>query len=119
MRLRAQSHLAVRRSRACASAMSRSWFVYLIECRGGSIYTGIAVDVERRFAQHVAGKGARYTRSHPPLRLLASFAFPDRSSASRGEYAIKQLAPARKRELCAGATLPSPIAALARSDADP
>jgi len=77
-----------------------AWFVYLLECRDGSVYTGIAVDVERRFAAHVAGKGARYTRSHPPLRVLARFAHPDRASASRAEYAIKQLSPAAKRALC-------------------
>jgi putative endonuclease len=76
------------------------WFVYLIECCDGSIYTGIATDVERRYAEHVAGKGARYTRARPPQRLLARFAYPDRSSASRAEYAIKQLSPARKRALC-------------------
>lgn len=79
------------------------WFVYLIECRDGSLYTGIATDVERRYAEHVAGKGARYTRSHPPLRLLARFEYPDRSSASRAEYSIKQLSPARKRALCTDA----------------
>jgi len=83
-----------------------SWFVYLIECRGESIYTGIATDVERRYAMHVAGKGARYTRSHPPVRLLARFEFADRSAASRAEYAIKQLSPARKRALGAGTCLP-------------
>lgn len=77
-----------------------SWFVYLLECRDGSLYTGIAVDVERRFAAHLAGKGARYTRSHPPLRVLASFPHPDRASASRAEYAIKQLSAAGKRALC-------------------
>lgn len=89
----------------------RPWFVYLIECRDGSLYTGIAVDVERRFAQHLAGKGARYTRSHPPLRLLAAFSFPDRATACRNEYAIKQLSAARKRELCATASVPFAIAA--------
>ncbi len=81
--------------------MSR-WFVYLIECVDGSVYTGIATDVERRYAEHVAGKGARYTRSHPPLRLLACFEHADRSAASRAEHAIKQLTPARKRALCEG-----------------
>ena len=80
-----------------------TWYVYLIECRDGSVYTGIATDVDRRYAEHVAGKGARYTRSHPPLRLLARFPHPDRASASRAEYAIKQLTPARKRALCASA----------------
>jgi len=87
-----------------------SWFVYLIECRGESIYTGIATDVERRYAMHVAGKGARYTRAHPPLRLLARFEFADRSAASRAEYAIKQLSPARKRALVAGTWQPGFLA---------
>ena len=50
-----------------------AWFVYLVECQDGSIYTGIAVDVDKRYAEHAAGKGARYTRSHPPRRLLARF----------------------------------------------
>jgi putative endonuclease len=76
------------------------WFVYLIECRDGSLYTGISTDVERRYAQHIAGKGARYTRSRPPSRLLAWFEYPDRAAASRAEYAIKQMTPARKRALC-------------------
>lgn len=84
-----------------------NWYVYLIECRDGSLYTGIATDVARRYAEHVAGKGARYTRSHPPLRLLAQFGYPDRAAASRAEYAIKQLSATRKRALCSQA-LPVP-----------
>lgn len=83
--------------------LPRPWYVYLIECVDGSLYTGIAVDVAQRFAMHATGKGARYTRAHPPLRVLASFEHPDRASASRAEYAIKQLSPARKRALCASA----------------
>jgi putative endonuclease len=83
-----------------------AWYVYLLECRDGSVYTGIAVDVHRRYAQHVAGKGARYTRSHPPVRLLGWFAHDDRGAASRAEHAIKQLTPARKRALCEAGTPP-------------
>ncbi len=79
------------------------WHVYLIECRGGRIYTGIATDVARRYAEHASGKGARFTRAWPPERLLGSFEHPDRASASRAEHAIKRLTPARKRALCAGA----------------
>ncbi len=75
------------------------WYVYLLECHDGSVYTGIATDVDRRYAQHAAGKGARYTRAHPPLRLLGRFEYPDRAAASRAEYAIKQLTPVRKRAL--------------------
>ncbi len=77
-----------------------AWFVYLLECRDGSLYTGITTDVTRRYAQHAAGTGARYTRSHPPERLLAQFPCLDRSSASRAEHAIKKLPTARKRRLC-------------------
>ena len=79
--------------------MSR-WYVYILECRDGSLYTGISTDVTRRFAQHAAGKGARYTRAHPPSRLLLQQAHPDRASASRAEYAIKQLTSSQKRALC-------------------
>jgi len=77
-----------------------TWFVYLIECTDSSIYTGIAVDVAARFAAHVQGKGARYTRSHPPARLLAAFAVPDRSAALTAEYRIRQLSTTAKRALC-------------------
>jgi putative endonuclease len=80
---------------------SAGWFLYLIECADGSIYTGIARDVAARYAAHVSGKGARYTRSHPPARLLASQAFPDRSSALKAEYRVKQLSAAEKRILVA------------------
>ena len=75
----------------------RPWFVYLIECRNGSLYTGIAVDVDARYAAHVAGCGARYTRMHPPQRLLIAFPCRDRSEASRAEAAIKRWPVARKR----------------------
>ncbi|WP_313173356.1 GIY-YIG nuclease family protein [Stenotrophomonas sp.] len=73
-----------------------SWFVYLLECRDGSYYAGISTDVEARFLAHVAGKGARYTRAHPPLRILARRAYADRSAASRAEWQIKQLPRERK-----------------------
>ena len=76
-----------------------AWFVYLIECRGGSIYTGIAIDVDARYAAHKSGKGARYTRSPPPRRLLAAIEYPDRSAASKAEYRIKRLSPRDKRDL--------------------
>lgn len=79
---------------------AHAWFVYLIECRDGSVYTGISTDVAARYAAHARGTGARYTRAHPPARLLGSFGYPDRSAALKAEYAIKQLSPARKRALC-------------------
>lgn len=76
-----------------------SWYVYLIECRDGSIYTGIARDVAARYAAHASGKGARYTRSRPPERLIAVFAAADRSAALREELRIKRLSAQQKRAL--------------------
>lgn len=75
----------------------KTWFVYLIECVDGSIYTGITVDLASRFKAHREGRGARYMRLHPPLRMLAAEAHPDRSSASKAEYRIKQMTAAEKR----------------------
>ena len=76
---------------------AKRWFLYLIECRDGSIYTGITVNVVARYATHEMGKGARYTRSHPPRRLLAMIDYANRSSAASAEHAVKNLAPAEKR----------------------
>jgi putative endonuclease len=79
------------------------WFLYLIECDDGSVYTGIAIDVAARFDKHCNGTGARYTRSRKPVRLLASFELADRASALRAEYWVKRLPPTGKRALAAGA----------------
>jgi putative endonuclease len=79
-----------------------AWFLYLLECSDGSVYTGIATDVQARFDKHLSGAGARYTRSRKPVRVLASFELADRSSASRAEYWVKRLAPSEKRVLAAG-----------------
>ncbi|MBW9105724.1 GIY-YIG nuclease family protein [Paraburkholderia phenoliruptrix] len=87
-----------------------AWFLYLLECSDGSVYTGIATDVEARFEKHASGAGARYTRSRKPVRVLASFELANRSSASRAEYWVKRLSPDQKRALAAGArTLESVI----------
>lgn len=75
----------------------KPWYLYLIECTDGSIYTGITTDVAARYAAHEQGKGAKYTRSHPPLRLLGSEVHPDRSSASKAEYNVKRLSAEQKR----------------------
>ncbi|MBK9020769.1 MAG: GIY-YIG nuclease family protein [Sulfuritalea sp.] len=80
----------------------KTWFVYLIECVDGSLYTGITVDLAARFAAHREGRGGHYTRSHPPLRMLAAEPHADRSAASKAEHRIKQLSAAQKRALAAG-----------------
>lgn len=79
-----------------AMTASRPWFLYLLLCRNGCLYAGISTDVEARYRAHAAGKGARYTRANPPLRLLGSRTYPDRAAALRAEWALKQLPRGRK-----------------------
>lgn len=74
-----------------------SWNVYMLRCGDGTLYTGIAVDVERRVQTHNAGKGAKYTRSRLPVKVVYREECQDRSEALRREYAIKQL-PRREKE---------------------
>ena len=77
----------------------RAWFVYLLECRDGRIYTGVSPDYERRVAAHRAGKGAAFTRINPPQRLLAVKAFGDKREAMRVEAQVKRLRRPQKLEL--------------------
>ena len=76
-------------------------FVYILECADGTFYTGWTTDLERRVAQHNAGRGAGYTRSHRPVKLVYWEEHPDRSSAQRREIALKRLPRARKATLIA------------------
>jgi putative endonuclease len=73
------------------SEPSGSWWVYMIVCRGGKVYTGTARDPEDRFRAHRAGKGAAFTRANPPVVLLRSVSFASRSEACRAEAALKKL----------------------------
>ena len=65
--------------------------VYIVECKDGRLYTGIARDVEARFGLHASGKGARFTRANKPVRIVYQERKRTRSSALKREYAIKQL----------------------------
>ena len=73
-----------------------TWFVYILVCRGNKLYTGITTDIARRYAQHLNGKGARYTRAFPPERILISWVCNDQRVALRVEHAIKQLTTVQK-----------------------
>ncbi|HWI98359.1 MAG TPA: GIY-YIG nuclease family protein [Burkholderiales bacterium] len=77
------------------------WWLYVLECQGGILYTGIAKDVDARFAAHHAGTGAIFTRLNRPLRILAKVTLPTRSAALRAEYAFKQTSRVDKRRWCA------------------
>jgi predicted GIY-YIG superfamily endonuclease len=74
-----------------------AWFLYLIECVNGAVYTGIAIDVDARFAKHCSGKGAKYTRANPPKKILATKRFRTRAAAAKEEWRVKQLSPMDKR----------------------
>jgi len=75
-----------------AKPSSAPYWLYLLECEGGVYYAGIAIDVERRFLQHLFGVGARFTRSRGPLRVLAARAYASKSEALRAELCLKALA---------------------------
>ena len=75
------------------------YFVYILKCIDASLYTGITTDVERRLKEHKKGTGGNYTRSRKPVKILYTERFPDRSSASKREAAIKRLSRAEKLKL--------------------
>ncbi len=79
-------------------------FVYIVRCSDGTYYTGWAVNVARRVAQHNAGRGARYTRTHGPVILVYQEEVSDRKSAMQREAAIKRWPRERKERLIADNT---------------
>jgi len=78
------------------------WQVYILECADRSLYTGIARDAAARLGVHNRGRGARYTRSRLPVRLVHVEEAADRGAALRREHAIRQLGIAEKRALARG-----------------
>jgi predicted GIY-YIG superfamily endonuclease len=75
------------------------WYVYLLRCADGSLYTGITKDLERRCRQHAAGTASRYTRSRRPVALVYHEAHASRSLALKREAAIKSLSRREKESL--------------------
>lgn len=81
----------------------QTWYLYLIRCVDGSLYTGITTDISRRLREHQLGRGARRLRGRGPLSLAFSQAVGSRSRALRLEYRVKRLGRAQKEALIAGA----------------
>jgi len=75
------------------------YFVYILECADGSLYTGITTNLERRFEEHKSGKGGNYTRSRKVKKMVHSEKHPNRSEASKREAEIKKLSAEKKRAL--------------------
>jgi putative endonuclease len=77
------------------------YYLYLLMCADGTLYTGIALDVEKRIEEHnTSPLGARYTRSRRPVKLIYSKEVGDQAEATREEYRIKQLSRTAKLALC-------------------
>jgi putative endonuclease len=74
-------------------------YVYIVECRDGTLYTGWTNDLQRRVNQHNSGKGGNYTRSRCPVNLRYFERFPTKQEAMRREWQIKKLSRAEKIKL--------------------
>lgn len=79
-----------------------AWTVYILRCGDGTLYTGCTNDLPRRLEAHQSGKGAKYTRSRPPVELVYREEAADKSAALRREIAVKRLSRREKLALIAG-----------------
>lgn len=82
--------------------MGAKWWLYILRCGDGSLYTGITMDVQARLEQHRSGKGAKYTRGRGPLELVYTEECEDHSTALKRELQIKGLTRQQKTELIMG-----------------
>lgn len=80
---------------------STDWFIYLVRCRNGHLYTGISTNVARRFAAHQVGKGAKYLRGKGPLELVYQQKIGTRSEALKAEIKVKKMSRQTKEKLIA------------------
>lgn len=79
-----------------------TWYLYMLKCNDGSLYTGLTNDLDRRLGQHGEGTASRYTRSRLPVRLVYTESWDSRSSALAREYAVKSLSRTEKDALVKG-----------------
>jgi putative endonuclease len=78
----------------------KTWFLYIVHCADGSLYTGITTDVSRRLNEHnTSSKGAKYTKTRRPVKLVYWVDFKDRSIAQKAEYKFKKLTRAQKERI--------------------
>jgi putative endonuclease len=82
------------------------WFVYVVRCRDGTLYTGCTTDLARRLAAHNAGRGARYTRARRPVTLVYFVRVRGRARALSREARLKQMTRAEKLAVIAAARHP-------------
>ena len=82
------------------------WYLYILRCRDNTLYTGITVDVEKRFAAHSAGRGAKYTRGRGPLELVYRERCGTHSDALKRERIVKSMRRSQKEKMIFGAENP-------------
>jgi putative endonuclease len=77
------------------------FFLYILMCSDGTLYTGIALDVKKRVVEHnTSALGARYTQSRRPVKLIYSKEVGDQAAAAKEEYRVKQLSRVQKLQMC-------------------
>lgn len=79
--------------------MEQTWYLYILRCGDGTLYTGITTDVEKRLETHRAGKGAKYTRGRTPLELVYRETCGTHSQALKREWEVKGMSRAEKEKL--------------------
>ena len=92
---------AKEKKRRKGSRTKDPWFLYILRCSDGSLYTGIAKDAAKRLQKHSSGKGARYTRTRLPLELIYQESCRNRTHALVREYEVKRY-PKKKKEALIG-----------------
>lgn len=86
----------------------KTWYVYMLRCKDGTLYTGVSDDVARRAAVHNSGKGAKYTRSRRPVAVVYTEECESHSAALRREIVIKRLTRQEKEQLIQATEYPKP-----------
>lgn len=81
------------------NSMENIWYLYILRCKDGTLYTGITTDVEKRLEAHRTGKGAKYTRGRTPLELVYRETCGDHSAALKRELEIKTFSRPEKEDL--------------------
>jgi putative endonuclease len=78
--------------------INKLYWLYFILCQGDGVYIGVTKDVSKRYSQHLTGKGALYTKTHPPIKLLFSLPIGTRAEAMRQEKSLKKMRADKKLE---------------------
>lgn len=99
MKARYKKMLAAMQEKQKTATAPEAWFLYILQCKDGSLYTGITKNLDRRFKMHNAGKASRYTSSRRPVKMLYHEPCQSRTDALVRECAVKAFPRKKKEEL--------------------